>query len=173
MWLFLLSLGILFAAATGGYLLLRVRAEAWPPPGMPALPAGLWLSTALVLLISAAIQWALLSVRRDRSGTLIGALLITTLLALLFLVSQAVNWAWLIAMHATAGASLYLFTFYLLTGLHGAHVLGGLGLQAVVTARAFAGRYSAAHHAGVKYAAMYWHFLDVVWLVLFTLLFLV
>ncbi len=173
MWMFLASLAVLFAASLAGYLVVRARADVWPPPDMPNLPRGLWLSTGLILLSSVTIQWALASIRRNRYGALIGLLLITVLLALVFLVSQAANWAWLISLHATAQTGLYMFTFYLLTGLHALHVVGGMVLLFTITARAFAGRYNANFHPGVKYAAMYWHFLDVVWLVMFALMFLV
>jgi cytochrome c oxidase subunit 3 len=173
MWLLILSLSILFAASIGGYLVVRSRAEAWPPPGMPALPSGLWVSTIVILISSGTIQAALVSARRNLYGLLIGAMLVTTLLGLVFLASQAVNWAWLISIRATAATGLYMFTFYLLTGLHAAHVMGGLVLLTTVTVKSFRGRYTAAYHPGVKYAAMYWHFLDVVWVVMFVLLFLV
>jgi cytochrome c oxidase subunit 3 len=173
MWIFLASLAVLFAASVAAYLVVRARAEVWPPPDMPALPRGLWVSTVVILISSGTIQGALASIRRGRYGALIGLLLITTLLGLVFLVSQAVNWAWLISLQATASAGLYMFTFYMLTALHGLHVIGGLGLLVVVTAKAFVGRYSAGDHTGVRHAAMYWHFLDGVWLVMFVLLFLV
>ncbi|HUU82635.1 MAG TPA: heme-copper oxidase subunit III [Phycisphaerae bacterium] len=174
MWIFLASLTVLFAACVAGYLVVRSRAEAWPPPDMPALPWGLWVSTCVILISSGTIQWALAGVRRNRYGALIGAMLITTLLGLVFLVSQAVNWAWLIAINATVETGgLYIFTFYLLTGLHALHVIGGMVFLVIVTARSWEGRYSATHHAGVQYAAMYWHFLDGVWLFMFVLLFLV
>ena len=173
MTLFLVSLSILFAASLAGYLVVRARAVAWPPPDMPRLPAGLWVSTIIILVSSGTIQFALASARRDRAGALIGAMLITTLLGVVFLFSQAVNWGWLIwIQHATPRSGMYLFTFYALTGLHALHVIGGLVLLTVVTARAFRGRYSSAFHPGVRYSAMYWHFLDVVWLVMFVLLFL-
>ena len=170
--LFLVSLGVLFTASLIGYLVVRARAEAWPPPGMPHLPRGLWFSTVVMLLSSGTLHAAVRAVRRDRAGALIGLLLITTLLGVVFLVTQAVNWAWLIGIHATASTGLYMFTFYLLTGLHAAHVLGGLIPMAVVTAKSFRLGYTSADYRGVKYMAMYWHFLDVVWLIMFTLMFL-
>ena len=174
MWLFLLSLAILFAASITAYLIVRVRAEVWQPVNMPDPPPWLWFSTAVILVSSGTIHWGLAGIRRSLHGRLIGAMLATTLLGLVFLVSQAINWAWLIAINATTStAGLYIFTFYVLTGLHAVHVIGGLALLTVVTARSFAGRYSADHHPGVKYAVMYWHFLAAVWLVLFTLIFLV
>ncbi|MFH0982206.1 MAG: cytochrome c oxidase subunit 3 [Planctomycetota bacterium] len=74
---------------------------------------------------------------------------------------------------ATASTGMYMFSFYLLTGLHGAHVIGGLVPLTVVTTKAFRGRYTRDYYPGVKYVAMYWHFLDVVWLVMFVVIFLV
>lgn len=169
---FLFALGVLFTASLVAYLFIRARAAAWPPPGSPPLPAGLWASTGIILLCSVSIHTALRSVRRDRQGTLLGALLITLLLGLVFLVSQAVNWYWLMAIQGGVRNSLYLYTFYCLTGLHALHVIGGLALLVVVSAKAATGRYSPAFYPGVRYAAMYWHFLDVVWLVMFVLIFL-
>ena len=171
--LFLASLTVLFAASLAGYLVVRARADAWPPPNAPSLPVGMWFSTILILASSVTIQGALSSVKRNRLGVVMGLLLVTTLIGVCFLVSQVANWAWLISITSQVQTGLYLFTFYLLTGLHAAHVIGGLILLAVVTARAFRGRYSSSFHPGVTYATMYWHFLDVVWLVMFAAMFLV
>ena len=170
--LFLMSLSVLFAAGMVGYLAIRLRADAWPPPGMPGLPVGLWLSTVILLAGSGTIHWALVSARRDGRTALLAALVVTLVLGVLFLVSQAANWAALMDIQVTASANLYGFTFFMLTGLHGGHVIGGLVLLAVVTVRAFRGRYTAEAHAGVVYSAMYWHFLDAVWLVMFTAMYL-
>jgi cytochrome c oxidase subunit 3 len=171
--LFLLTLAILFTASLVGYLVVRARAESWPPPGMPKLPAGLWVSTIILLVSSGTMHVALVSARRGRQAWLITGMLTTTLLAGCFLVSQGANWMWLVAIHATVGTGLYMFTFYVLTGLHGLHIVGGIILLSVVTSKAFAGQYSADYYPGVRYSAMYWHFLDAVWLVMFTLMFLV
>ncbi|MBI2840046.1 MAG: cytochrome c oxidase subunit 3, partial [Acidobacteria bacterium] len=111
MGIFLAALGMLFAASMVAYLIVRARAQAWPPPGMPRLPAGLWVSTIILLISSATMHWALTSARRDRHATLCGAMLITTLLGVLFLVSQTVNWIYLLALHMTDTPNLYAFTF--------------------------------------------------------------
>ena len=88
-----------------------------------------------------------------------------------FLLVQTWNWWGLIAAKMTATSkNLYAFTFFMLTGLHAAHVIGGVILLGVVTARAAQGRYGSGRHNGVTYAAMYWHFLDAVWIVLFAVL---
>ena len=168
---FLLSLSMLFAASIAGYLVVRLRAEVWRPPGMPPLPGGLWLSTALILLSSGTIQWALSSVRRDRTNALRRGMLLTSLLAGGFLVCQIVNWTQLARAEMPPTAkSLYAFTFYMLTALHAAHVLGGMVPLAITTVKSFLYRYTSTDHAGVLYCAIYWHFLDVVWIILFAVL---
>jgi cytochrome c oxidase subunit I+III len=94
-------------------------------------------------------------------------LVVTTLLGIGFLISQGLCWQRLYAAQVPPTANLYAYTFYTLTGLHAVHVIAGLSLLGVVTLRAFQGLYSALYHPGVRYSVMYWHFLDVVWLVLF------
>jgi cytochrome c oxidase subunit 3 len=165
-----LALSMLFAASILGYLVIRFRAPAWPPPGVPRLPGTLWISTLIIALSSFTMQAAVRAVRADRQRALRVGMLLTTLLALAFLVSQTLNWFALVAANLTARTNLYGFTFFMLTGLHAAHVIGGLIPLAIVTARAFRGRYSSAFRPGVEYCAIYWHFLAVVWVVLFALL---
>jgi cytochrome c oxidase subunit 3 len=165
-----LALSMLFGASILGYLVIRSRAPAWPPPGMPRLPGTLWISTLIIVVSSVTMQWAVRTARADRPRRLRAAMLATTVLAVAFLVSQTLNWFTLAAGSLTAATNLYGFTFYVLTGLHAAHVIGGVIPLAVVTSRSWQGRYSATFHPGVEYCAIYWHFLAVVWLVMFALL---
>lgn len=171
MWVFLMALGVLFAASIAGYLIVRLRAPAWPPPGMPRLPSGLWLATLAIVAASVAIQQALTTMRLGQTSASVRWLRATVALGVLFLIVQTVNWWGLVT--ADVGLrtkNLYAFTFYMLTGLHAAHVIGGLVPLVVVASRAAKGRYGSGWHPGVLYSAMYWHFLDGVWLVLFTVL---
>lgn len=168
-----LALSMLFGASILGYLVIRLRAPAWPPPGMPRLPGALWVSTVIIVMSSFTMHSAVRAAREERQRALHASMLLTTLLGVLFLVSQTVNWFSLAAASLMATTNLYGFTFYLLTGLHAAHVIGGVIPLVVVTVRAWQGRYSAAFHPGVEYVAIYWHFLAVVWVVLFTLLVIV
>mgnify|MGYP001766899609 CR=1 FL=1 len=170
--LFIASLAMVFAATLVGYLVVRARAESWPPPGVPLLPGTLWISTAILLASSVTMAWAGRGVRRGDQRALRAGLVLTSLLGVAFLVSQTLNWFALVAANLTMRTNLYGFTFYLLTGLHALHVLGGLGPLAVVTRNAFAGKYSAAAHAGVAHVSLYWHFLDAVWIVMFAVLLL-
>ncbi len=164
------ALSMLFAASLVAYLLIRSRAQAWPPAGMPHLPGTLWISTLILLASSVTMQAAVRAARAGRAAALRADMLVTTLLGIAFLASQTLNWFALVAENLTAKTNLYGFTFYVLTGLHAAHVIGGLIPLAVVTARASRGRYSREFHPGVEYCAIYWHFLDVVWVVMFAIL---
>jgi cytochrome c oxidase subunit 3 len=170
MWIFLATLAVLFVAAIVGYLAVRIKATDWPPPGMPRLPAGLWLATLVLLGASATVHRSLRAIRQGERTASTRWLAATLGLAVVFLGVQSWNWWGLIRMRLTAGSNLYAFTFFMLTGLHAAHVLGGLVLLAVVAARSSRGRYGSGHHPGITYATMYVHFLDGIWLLLFAVM---
>lgn len=168
--IFLVSLSVLFTAAIVAALIVRLRAGASVPPVHPSL--GLWASTVLILAGSGSIHAALRSIRRGDQARLLGWLTATFVLAIAFLVSQALNWRLLLASQVGPDQSLQAFAFYTLTGLHALHVLGGAGQLGTVLWNARAGRYTWAHYPGVRYAAMYVHFLNVVWLALMAVLLL-
>jgi heme/copper-type cytochrome/quinol oxidase subunit 3 len=167
--LFLLALGILFAAGLVGHLVIRLRAAEWPPPGSPGLPGGLWISTAILAVLSAllvaVVRWAR---ARDRARLRRG-LVATTALGVAFLVAQAGNWGRMAATDFVPQQSLYAFGFYVLTFLHAVHVLGGLVPLVITTLRARSGRYD--HDCEpVELVASYWHFLGATWLAIFLVL---
>ncbi len=166
----LASLSMLFASTITGYAVIRSRAAAWPPPGVPSLPAGLWLSTALLVASSFTMYVALSGIRQGRQKALRTWLMLTFALGVAFLLSQTASWFVLVAERMTAKTNLYAFMFYLLTGLHAAHVVGGLIPLGFTVARAWKGSYTATSHAGVDHVSVYWHFLGVVWLILFVVL---
>jgi len=165
--LLLLSLSVLFAASLVGILVVRLRAPQWPPEGAPGLPTGLWLSTVVIVASSWTLSRAQRRVRLGEPGQGLGPLTATGVLALVFLGNQVLNWAKLVPAQAPKSTALYGFSFLLLTVLHALHVLGGLVSLAVVTFKARAGSLTA---AGLTYASLYWHFLTVVWLVIFAFL---
>lgn len=172
--LFLLSLGILFGAVLIGYVVVRLSPALESTIEIPPLPRGLWLSTLFLLCSSGTIHLALTGVRRERPRWLRAGMVATIALGLAFLATQTLCWvSWagpLRSSLAEAQRAFLVTSFYVLTGLHAIHVIGGLVPLTVVTSRAFGDRYTSADHAGVRYCAMYWHFLDVVWLVLFATL---
>ncbi len=175
MYLLLAALAMLFAASVVGYWTIRSQHQPWPPPGFPVLPRTLWLSTLLIVSASVAIGRALSAARRGQQGAMRRDLVISFLLGTAFLASQTTAWWQVVAQitQASENTGPYLKLFYVLTGLHAAHVLVGLVTLAVVIARAFGGRYTSDRHSGIRYSAVYWHFLDAVWCVLFVVVYLV
>ena len=176
MWLFLLSLGMLFAASVIGYLVVRLTSDVWPE-NLPDLPGMLWVSTGIILCSSLTMQGALESIRSAKGDWLNRAMAMTFALGLGFLVVQAFCWSgWLTQIQSHWGESaeyrFALTSFYVLTGVHAAHVIGGLIPMGVVLKRSLAHRYTNSHHSGVYYVTMYWHFLGGVWIVLYTTLLL-
>ena len=172
--LFLVSLIAPFIAVVGAYLVLRAKAPYWPPEGAPPFPDLLWVSTGLILLVSVFTQWALQGVKGDREIATRWGTLLATLCAYGFMVTQ--SWAWkdLFALHVDAADELRTFTntFYILTGLHAIHVVGGLLLTTTVCWNAFKRKYWSYHYPGIRYNAMVWHFLDAIWIFLFLVLWL-
>jgi cytochrome c oxidase subunit 3 len=170
MGIFLVTLAVLFVAAIVGYVVVRMKATDWPPPGMPRLPAGLGLATLVLIAASATVHGSVRAIRQGQRTVSTRWLAATLGLSVAFLAVQSWNWWGLVRLRMTAGSNLYAFTFFMLTGLHAAHVVGGIALLAIVLARALRGRYGSGHHPGITYAAMYVHFLDAIWLVLFAVL---
>ncbi|MBK8231716.1 MAG: heme-copper oxidase subunit III [Candidatus Eisenbacteria bacterium] len=166
------SLGMLFVASMVGYFYVRARAVQWPPSGMPGMPASLWVSTALLIACSWTIHRAVLAARHDRRDSVLLHTRLTLGLGLAFLAAQCWNWWELVGASLTPQVNLYGFTFYMLTGLHAGHVIGGLIPLAIVTRKAQAGAYTSFESTGLRQCALYWHFLDAVWIVVFLVLLL-
>lgn len=163
---FLLSLTVLFAASLVAVVVVRGRVAEWPPAGAPELPRLLWLSTVLLVGCSVAVHLAVTAIRGGSQRRLLRWLGVTAALGLAFLASQTVAW---LAFYDPQrfGTDLHGFTFFMLTGLHALHVLGGLVALGVATVLARRAAFTWAHYDGVRNVALYWHFLDGVWLVLF------
>ena len=174
MWLLLAALTMLFGASMLAYAIVRTKGAAAPALGTVHLPWLLWLSTALILLGSVMIHRAVAAVRRERQAQLRQSLLITCVAAIAFCIIQTPA-LWKLLQTHRAAASRGTFVYGLVAFLiivHALHVLGGIVALAVTTSHAFAARYDHEHYAGVKHAAMYWHFLDAIWIVMFTVLLL-
>ena len=170
MWLFLVSLGILFGATLVGFLVIRMRAADWPPPGSPTLPGGLWVSSALLVVLSCALVLTERAARAGRETALDRWFSVSILLSVAFLGAQVSNWMRMAAEGVPPAKSLFVWFFYALTILHAAHVLFGLVPLVLVTVRARGGRYTADDHEGVHLVAMYWHFLLVTWIAILVVL---
>jgi cytochrome c oxidase subunit 3 len=171
LYVFFASLTMLFGAAIVAFLITRAQSPVWRTPEMPRLPHGLWLSTALVIVISATFQSAVFAVRKNKLAALVTRVRLGAGFAALFLFAQLQNWRYMEhALSQVAVRTLYPYTFYVLTGLHAAHVVGGFVPVAIVLHRARKREYSSSRHEGVSLCTEYWHYLGLVWLVLFTVL---
>ena len=170
--LLIAALSMALGSIVVAYFVMLARAKVWPPAGTPPLPGWLWLSTGLLVGSSGALHVALWSVRRRRQAGLRAGLILAGVFAVGFLMSQVVNWMLAYAAQMPPDLNMFAVLFYLFTGLHGLHVVGGLVPLGIVTVKALRGRYGATDHDGVRHCALYWHFVDVVWLVMFGVLLL-
>lgn len=186
MWIFLATLSLLFASTLVLYAVFRIQHPEWRGADAPPLPAGLWTSTIVLIISSGTMSLAVAAIRRGLRARFLAAMIATTALGIAFLGLQYFNWRELFE----SGFALKLRTdlvppdpemiarqmpynhFYLMTGLHAAHVIGGIVPLVWVTLRGLLGHYRAEACSGVRFCAMYWHFLDVVWLILFAVLML-
>jgi cytochrome c oxidase subunit III len=172
--LFLASLSVLFAASMVAYLLIRSTAQAKGLAyGSLRMPVSLWFSTVLIVAGSFTIHQAVGAIREGRRSGFRRAIMLTAILGLLFLIVQAPSLYWVLQTHFQSRAhNIFLYGLVLLLiALHALHVLGGLIPLGVTTVRAMQGHYTPANHEAVRYCAVYWHFLDVVWLVMFGVLY--
>jgi cytochrome c oxidase subunit III len=170
MLLFIASEVMLFGAFFTAYFFIRVvNNYPWPPEGfhLPKFVAGV--NTMILVTSSFTVHWALQSVRRGNRSGLQAGLVLTLLMGLTFLLTQMIEYARVgFAPHDNAFATV----FFALTGLHGAHVFVGLSILFFMTVRAFRGHFTPDHHHGVELAGIYWHFVDVMWIVVYSTVYL-
>lgn len=180
MWLFLAALAVLFVGGMLAYIIVRITGTierihpltgdiipaTAPPLHTIGIPPVLWLSTAAILISSYTIHRALDNVIHERQDRFRQALITTLLLAVPFFLAQGAGLATLLGQAAEGGTALQYAVFFLII-VHALHVVGGLVPLIVITRLAHKGRYDHEYHSPVRSLAMYWHFLDVVWLLMF------
>jgi cytochrome c oxidase subunit III len=171
MLLFIISEIMVFGAFFTAYFFIRVaQGDTWPAPGthLPLEVAGV--NTAILVSSSFTLHWAEQALKRGNRFGLKAGMLTTFLLGCAFLFIQINEYANIgFAPQDQAQATI----FYSLTGLHGAHVFIGLVLLLIVTIRAFRGHYSPEEHRGVEVPGIYWHFVDIMWIVVYTTVYVI
>jgi len=155
---------MLLVTAYGG----RMAYEDWRPAPQISL---LWANTFVLILSSVALQWAQYSVRRGRMDAMRAGLLAGGAFTVVFLFGQVLAWRQLGAMVYFEVSNPAIAFFYLITGLHGLHLLGGLVAWGRTVAKVWGNFNVAKVRQSVELCTVYWHFLLLVWLVLFGLLF--
>ena len=172
LWLGIVSIIMLYAGLTIGYIV-REMSGKWLHFELPAL---FWLSTAIILISSVTMNWAVMAAKQNDLKKIKIAIGITLFLGFGFAYSQFAAWHVLISNNIfftgvksnAAGSFLYV-----ITGVHLLHLFGGLICLSVVLTKSFLGRYSAENMLGLKLCAIYWHFLDALWIYLFLFLYFI
>jgi cytochrome c oxidase subunit 3 len=166
MLLFIMSEVMIFGAFFTAYFFIRiVNHNPWPAPGTKLPEAVAGVNTAILLSSSLTIHWALVSIKKGNRFGLKAGMVSTFLLGLTFLTIQINEYVHIgFAPQGAAQSTV----FYSLTGLHGIHVFIGLCALMIVTVRAFRGHYSPERHLGMEVPGIYWHFVDIMWVIVYT-----
>ncbi len=168
MWLFIVTVVMIFAAMTSAYIVRQSEGN-WLEFD---LPQTFWLTSGIILLSSVTMHWAYVSAKRDNLKSLRVAMVVTTVLGVAFLIGQYLAWGDLVAMDVyfvgNPGGSFV----YVLSGLHAAHLIGGVVFLLITLVNVFRYRVHAKSMDQMEMCATYWHFLDGLWLYLFVFLLL-
>jgi cytochrome c oxidase subunit III len=171
--LFIASEVMFFGGLFGAYFTIRSAAPEWPPPDTPHLSAAYAaVLTAILVTSSVTMQLGVWAIRQNHQRRLLLWLAVSLVLGAIFLTMQALEYANLIEEGMTLSSGVFGSTFYTLTGFHGAHVAGGAAFILIVLLRARSGQFTARYHDTVEMASYYWHFVDVVWIGLFSTIYL-
>jgi len=165
-WLFIVSITMLFAALTSAYIVKQSGGE-WLNFNLPGM---FWITSVIIIVSSITMQLALSAARADRFNRLRTYLIITALLGLAFLIGQYESWKQLVEMDVyfvgnPAGSFLYV-----LTGLHAVHIISGLIFLLIVIVSSFKLKIHSRSLIRIEMCTTYWHFLGGLWLYLFLFL---
>jgi cytochrome c oxidase subunit III len=171
MLLFIISEVMIFGAFFTAYFFIRVvNHDPWPAAGMKLPEAVAGINTLILVSSSLTIHWALVSIKRGNRFGLRAGMTATFLLGFTFLVVQINEY---IHVGFAGRDSAQATVFYSLTGLHGAHVFIGLCLLLMVTIRSYKGHFSQEEHRGMEVPGIYWHFVDIMWIVVYTTVYVI
>jgi heme/copper-type cytochrome/quinol oxidase subunit 3 len=176
MWVFLGSEVMFFTALIGSYIILRVaQPQSWAghPNQTPLDIPVTAVNTFLLICSSVTMVKAFAAAQDGLQKQLRLWLLATVLIGATFVGVQVYEYATLIGHGFIPSRDLFASTFYTMTGFHGFHVSMGVICMIWVTVKAFRGGYTATDHRGVEVIGLYWHFVDLVWIILFTIVYLI
>jgi heme/copper-type cytochrome/quinol oxidase subunit 3 len=182
MWVFLLSEVMFFTSLIGSYIILRfAQPDQFAEPGVVLNVPLTAINTFILICSSVTMVKAFAAIEVGDQRGLRLWLIATILLGSFFLGVQVYEYIELaghgflpsVAAYAAEGGPIYGMTFYTMTGFHGFHVLIGVLCLIFTTVKAFRGAYTAENHGGVEIMGLYWHFVDLVWIILFTIVYLI
>ncbi len=175
-WLFLGSEVMFFTGLIGAYIVLRLGQDTWVDPASKDFPLDIPLTainTFFLICSSCTLVYALQHIQAGNRGKGNLGLLATTIIGGIFVGIQAYEYALLYEHGFRPDADIFGSCFYLMTGFHGAHVAMGVIALAVLTVMGFAGKFSPTEFAPVELTGLYWHFVDLVWIILFVIVYLI
>jgi cytochrome c oxidase subunit 3 len=171
-WLFLATEIMFFSGLIGAYIVLRSAAASWPDPA-ERLAVDITAANTFILIMS---SWtmvkAVFAAKRGDRGGLVKWLLATIFIGTVFVSVQVYEYIVLYQEGALPDVDIFWSTFYAMTGFHGTHVVVGVIWNICVLLGALRGKYTARNNLGVELAGLYWHFVDLVWVLLFTIVYL-
>lgn len=174
MWVFLASEVMLFGAFISAFIVLRMGSANFGVPSEAVMGRPLaTLNTFILITSSVTMVLALAAIQRDDIKGLTKFLTISILLGVCFLGVKSFEYHHKIHEGLTISSSLFGSFYFTMTGLHALHVIGGLVFNTYILINGKRGRYSSQSHERVEYAGLYWHFVDLVWVVLFPVFYLV
>jgi len=174
--MFIVSEVMLFGGMFAGYFYNMFPAEVWPPANTPAgvPPLGLALILSVFLISSSAtIHVAETKLQEGDNSGFVKWLIITMILAILFISGQAREWSHLMGQDFTISTNSFGTFFYSITGFHGSHVVIGIIMQIFVLLMALQKRLTKKKHTIMKATGYYWHFVDVIWLLVLGLIYVI
>ncbi|MEO9170702.1 MAG: heme-copper oxidase subunit III [Candidatus Baltobacteraceae bacterium] len=174
--LFLVSDLVLFSSFIFAYLYMRSSGQGWPPPGINRLDVAFAAVNSVILFGSGAtMHYALENWKHGNFGKYSGFMVATIILGALFLGGQAYEYTNLIVHdHVTWGGSgIFGASFFTLTGMHGFHVTVGVIYLTILLLQSIHGTYTKEKFFGLTAGTLYWHFVDVIWVALFSIFYLI
>ncbi len=169
LWLSMVSMVMIFAGLTSGYIVRQAESNWF----VFQLPKIFYLSTAFIVLSSVSMQWALSSLKKNNRSQLITGLITTLGLGFAFAFTQFAAWSKLVDAGIFFTGNPSGSFLYVLTALHLFHLLGGIIFLMVISARSIQGKFSSTNTLPVELCAIFWHFLDGLWVYLFIFLMIV
>jgi len=174
--LFITSEVMFFGGLFAAYFNLRANAPQWPPEEfahtLKILPF-VGPATILLIISSFTCQWAVWAIRRDDRTVFIRGMAVTVVLGIVFLLMQITDYAFLGQEGLTLASGQFGTTYYTLTGFHGAHVSIGIIMLMSLLVMSFRGNLGPEKAEAVEIVGLYWHFVDIVWILIFTIVYLI
>jgi cytochrome c oxidase subunit III len=166
LWLAMVSMVMLFAGLTSGYIVRQADGN-WQEFDLPGM---FYVSTVIIMLSSVSMQWGFNAIRKNRLAQLRISLMVTLGLGLAFTFSQFLAWSQLVNAGIFFTGNPSGSFLYVLTGLHLAHLAGGIIFLMAITTRSIQARYNSKNYLPVELCTIYWHFLDGLWIYLLVFL---